>query len=251
VTSVSKTVLITGAAKGIGRALALGMADRGYDVAVNDLPGEQVALEELAGVIKGRGRAALVVPADIRSKEQVTEMVGRVLAAWQHVDVLVNNAGILTISSVEDLPQETWERVFDVNAMGTFLVTQALIPHLKSRRAGRIIHIASIGGKLGAPGQAHYCSSKAAIIEFTRVLAMELGEYGITVNAVCPGIILTEMGRNNLGTQESIDRWTNATALKRLGEPEDVVGSVAFFASDDSAYITGQSLNVCGGIIYY
>jgi NAD(P)-dependent dehydrogenase (short-subunit alcohol dehydrogenase family) len=251
VNSVSKTVLITGAAKGIGRAIAVGMADRGYDVAVNDLPTEQTALEEVAGIIKGKGRAALVVPADIRSKGQVTEMVGHVLAVWQHVDVLVNNAGILTVSSVEDLPQETWERVFDVNAMGTFLVTQALIPHMKSRRAGRIIHMASIGGKLGAPGQAHYCASKAAIIEFTRVLAMELGEYGITVNAVCPGIILTEMARHNLGTQESIDRWTNATALKRLGEPEDVVGSVAFFASDDSAYITGQSLNVCGGIIYY
>ena len=141
--------------------------------------------------------------------------------------------------------------VFDVNAKGTFLVSQAVIPHMKERRAGRIIHIASIGGKLGAPGQAHYCSSKAAVIELTRIMAMELGEHGIHVNAVCPGIILTEMGRNNLKTQANIDKWTGVTALKRLGEPEDVVGPVAFFASDDSAYITGQSLNVCGGIIYY
>lgn len=151
---MSTTVLVTGASKSIGRAIALGMADRGYDVAINDIDSEKSGLDTLA--------------AEIQKK-----------------------------------------------------------------------------------GQAHYCSSKGAVIEFTRVLAMELGEYGITVNAVCPGIILTEMGRNNLGTQAEIDKWTDATALKRLGEPEDVVGSVAFFPGEDSVYITGQSLNVCGGIIFY
>jgi 3-oxoacyl-[acyl-carrier protein] reductase len=122
---------------------------------------------------------------------------------------------------------------------------------MKSRHRGRIIHIASIGGKQGAPGQSHYRASKAAVIELTRVMAMELGEHGILVNSVCPGIILTEMGRNNLGTQANIERWTNATALGRSGEPEDVVGAVAFFASDDANYITGQSLNVCGGIVFH
>jgi 3-oxoacyl-[acyl-carrier protein] reductase len=248
---MGKVVLITGAAKGIGRAVALGMAERGFDIAVNDLPSEEAALKSLAREIEAQGQRALVVPADISAMKQVKEMVQKVLAEWGVIDVLVNNAGILTVHLVEDLPEEIWDRVFDINAKGTFLVTQAVIPHMKTRRSGRIIHMASIGGKQGAPGQAHYCASKAAIIEFTRVLAMELGPYGITVNAVCPGIILTEMGRNNLGTQENIDRWTNATALRRLGEPEDVIGTVAFFASEDSAYITGQSLNVCGGIIFY
>ncbi len=248
---MSRTVLVTGAAKGIGRAIALGMAERGYDVAVNDVTGEVASLREVAEQIGAKGQRSLVVPADISAKDQVHGMIDQVLREWQVLDVLVNNAGILTVSTVEDLPEETWEKVFDVNAKGTFLVSQAVIPHMKERREGRIIHIASIGGKQGAPGQGHYCSSKAAVIELTRVMAMELGEYNILVNAVCPGVILTEMGRNNLKTQANIDKWTSVTALRRLGEPEDVVGSVAFFASDDSAYITGQSLNVCGGIIFY
>jgi 3-oxoacyl-[acyl-carrier protein] reductase len=248
---MSRTVLVTGASKGIGRALALGLADRGYDVAINDVPADTERLEGLAGEIVAKGQRALVVPADISVRGEARGMVSRVLAEWGVLDVLVNNAGVLSLGTVEDLTEEAWDKVFDVNAKGTFLVSQAIIPHMKERRAGRIIHMASIGGKLGAPQQGHYCSSKAAVIELTRVMAMELGEYGIQVNAVCPGIILTEMGRNNLKTQENIDRWTSATALKRLGEPEDVVGAVAFFASEDSAYITGQSLNVCGGIIYY
>jgi NAD(P)-dependent dehydrogenase (short-subunit alcohol dehydrogenase family) len=220
-------------------------------VAVNDVAGETARLEEVAAAITGHGQRALVLPADVSSRDEVQGMVSRAVGEWQSLDVLVNNAGILTVDTVEDLPEETWERVFDVNAKGTFLVSQAVIPHMKARKAGRIIHIASIGGKMGAPGQAHYCSSKAAVIELTRVMAMELGEHGILVNAVCPGIILTEMGRNNLGSQANIDKWTNAAALKRLGEPEDVIGPVAFFASEDSAYVTGQSLNVCGGIVYY
>ena len=248
---MGKVVLVTGASKGIGRAIALGMADRGYDLVINDLHTDEAGLNDVAQQIRGKGQRALPVLADVSLKQQVQDMVKKALDACGQIDVLVNNAGVLTVSMVEDLSEEAWDKVFDVNAKGTFLVTQALIPHMKARKTGRIIHISSIGGKQGAPGQAHYCSSKAATIEFTRVLAQELGSYGITVNAVCPGIILTEMGRNNLGTQENIDKWTNATALKRLGEPEDVVGSVAFFAGDDSAYITGQSLNVCGGIIFY
>lgn len=248
---MGKTVLVTGASKGIGRAIAEGMAERGYDVAINDIASEEAKLMEVAAAIEERGARVLPVIADVSNKSQVEAMVRTVLDEWDVLDVLVNNAGILTVSAVEDLAEETWDRVFEVNAKGVFLVTQAVIPHMKERREGRIIHIASIGGKRGGPGQAHYCSSKGAVIEFTRVLAMELGPYGINVNSVCPGIILTEMGRNNLGTQEAIDMWTDATCLKRLGEPEDVVGSVAFFAGEDSAYITGQSLNVCGGIIFY
>jgi NAD(P)-dependent dehydrogenase (short-subunit alcohol dehydrogenase family) len=248
---MSKTVLVTGASKGIGRAIALGMADRGYDVVINDIVSEQAGLDTLAAEIQGKGQRALPIVADVSNKQQVNAMIKKTVDEWGVLDVLVNNAGVLTVSSVEDLAEDAWDRVFEVNAKGVFLVTQAVLSYMKERREGRIIHIASIGGKRGGPGQAHYCSSKGAVIEFTRVLAMELGPYGITVNAVCPGIILTEMGRNNLGSQAEIDKWTDATCLKRLGEPEDVVGSVAFFAGEDSAYITGQSLNVCGGIIFY
>jgi 3-oxoacyl-[acyl-carrier protein] reductase len=248
---MSSTVLVTGASKGIGRAIALGLAARGHDVAVNDVPSEAASLEALAAEIEASGRRTLVVPADISVKAQVAGMVGAVLDAWDGLDVLVNNAGVLSVGRVEELTEAAWDRVFDINAKGTFLVSQAVIPSMQAKRAGRIIHIASIGGKLGAPGQGHYCASKAAIIELTRVMAMELGPFGITVNAVCPGIIVTDMGRVNLSDQASIDRWTDVTQLKRLGVPEDVVGPVAFFAGPDSAYITGQSLNVCGGIVFY
>jgi len=248
---MSRTVLVTGAAKGIGRAVAIGLAGRGYDVAVNDVAAQDPALRSLEAEIVAAGQRGLVVPADISVKAEAAGMVATVLDTWGDLDVLVNNAGVLSVGFVDELTEDQWDRVFDVNAKGTFLVSQAAIPHMKARRAGRIIHMASIGGKLGAPGQGHYCASKAAIIELTRVMAMELGPFGITVNAVCPGIILTDMARFNLGDQASIERWTGVTQLKRLGEPEDVVGPVAFLAGDDAAYITGQSLNVCGGIIFH
>lgn len=248
---MSSTVLVTGASKGIGRAIALGLAERGHDVAINDVPSEAAGLGTLAAAIEASGRRTLVVPADVSVKAEVAGMVGTILDAWGGIDILVNNAGVLSVGQIDELSEAAWDRVFDINAKGTFLVSQAVIPSMKAHRAGRIIHIASIGGKQGAPGQGHYCASKAAIIELTRVMAMELGPFGITVNAVCPGIILTDMGRANLRDQASIDRWTDVTQLKRLGVPEDVVGPVAFFAGPDSGYITGQSLNVCGGIVLH
>ena len=162
---------------------------------------------------------------------------------------MVNNAGILIASTVEDLREEQWDAVMDVNAKGTFLVTQALLPHMRERGYGRIVNIASIGGKHGAPEQAHYSASKAAVMGFTRVLAQEVGPFGITANCVCPGIIVTDMGRTNLSDPAIVDQWLAKTALRRLGQPEDVVGPACFLASDASAFVTGQSLNVCGGIV--
>jgi len=176
-------------------------------------------------------------------------MVDAALAQAGRIDAVVNNAGILIAGSVEDLLEDQWDAVMDVNAKGTFLVTQALLPHMRGRGYGRIINIASIGGKHGAPEQAHYSASKAAVMGFTRVLAQEAGPFGITANCVCPGIIVTEMGRTNLSEQANIDRWVGITALRRLGQPEDVVGPACFLASDASAFVTGQSLNVCGGIV--
>ena len=138
----------------------------------------------------------------------------------------------------------------DVNAKGSFMVIQAFLPAMKARRYGRIVNIASIGGKHGAPEQAHYSASKAAVMGFTRVLAQEVGPLGITANCVCPGIIMTDMGRVNLEDPEIRAAWQGRTAMARIGDPEDVVGPVAFFASDDSAFVTGQTLNVDGGIVF-
>jgi 3-oxoacyl-[acyl-carrier protein] reductase len=242
--------LVTGASRGIGRALAVGLAQHGFDVVVNDIEHEKHELHTVQQTISGLGRRSFAITADVSRKADVQELAAQAILAAGRVDALVNNAGVLTVSMIEDLEEKAWEDVFAVNAKGTFLVTQAFLPHMKQQKYGRIVNIASIGGKRGGPGQSHYCSSKGAVLEFTRVLAMEVGPYGITANSVCPGIILTEMGRKNLGDQASIDRWTQATCLGRLGNPEDVVGTVVFFSSDASAYVTGQSLNVCGGIIF-
>lgn len=244
-----RTALVTGASRGIGRAIALGLAARGYDVAINDIARQATVLQGVAKEIEALGARSLPVHADVSSKSEVAAMVAEVEAAFGHIDAVVNNAGILIAGTVEALDEAHWDSVMDVNAKGTFLVVQAILPGMRKRRYGRIVNIASIGGKHGAPEQAHYSASKAAVMGFTRVLAQEVGVDGITANCVCPGIILTDMGRVNLDDPTIRNTWQDKTAMRRIGDPEDVVGTVAFFASDDSAFVTGQSLNVDGGIV--
>jgi len=248
-TEHAKTALITGASRGIGRAIAIGMAKRGFDVAINDIERQKEALEEVAKEIETVGRRSLAVYADVSNKTDVEAMVQKTMDTFGRIDAVINNAGILIASDVEHLKEEHWDSVLDVNAKGTFLVIQAVLPHMKKQKYGRIVNIASIGGKHGAPEQAHYSASKAAVMGFTRVLAQEVGTFGITANCVCPGIILTDMGRVNLDDRIVREAWQEKTALRRIGDPEDVVGPVAFLASDDAAFVTGQSLNVDGGIV--
>ncbi|CAM5769318.1 SDR family oxidoreductase [Labrys miyagiensis] len=247
--SNGRVALVTGASRGIGRAIALGLAEEGYDVVINDIERQSVQLDGVAGEIRAKGRKAWPVFADVSSKAEVEAMVAKALAEAVKIDAVVNNAGILIAKPVDTLEEREWDAVLDVNAKGTFLVIQALLPHFKARKYGRIVNIASIGGKHGAPEQAHYSASKAAVMGFTRVLAQEVGPFGITANCICPGIIVTDMGRTNLEVKEIADRWIANTALARLGQPEDVAGPVCFFASDASAFVTGQTLNVCGGIV--
>jgi 3-oxoacyl-[acyl-carrier protein] reductase len=243
-----RTALVTGASRGIGRAIALGLAADGFDMVLNDIERQRDELEAVAGEIARIGRRAIPLFADVGNRDQVRAMVATGLAQAGQIDVVVNNAGILIPNLVENLLEQEWDAVMDINAKGTFLVVQALLPHMRERGYGRIVNIASIGGKHGAPEQAHYSASKAAVMGFTRVLAQEVGQFGITANCICPGIIVTDMGRTNLSEQASIDKWVGITALRRLGQPEDVVGPACFLASDASAFVTGQSLNVCGGI---
>lgn len=244
-----RVALVTGASRGIGRAVALGLAEAGFDIVLNDIARHEGELHAVKDEVEARGRRCFAATADVSRKAEVRAMVAGAIAAAGRIDAVVNNAGILISNSVEDLEEEQWDAVLDVNAKGTFLVIQALLPHMRERRYGRIVNIASIGGKHGAPLQAHYSASKAAVMGFTRVLAQEVGPDGITANCVCPGIIVTDMGRTNLADQANVDKWVGVTALRRLGQPEDVAGPVTFLASDASAFVTGQTLNVWGGIV--
>jgi 3-oxoacyl-[acyl-carrier protein] reductase len=245
----AKIALVTGASRGIGRAIAVGMAKRGFDIAINDIERQKDAMQDVAKEIEASGRRVLTVYADVSNKTDVETMVQKTVENFGRIDAVVNNAGILIASDVEHLKEEHWDSVLDVNAKGTFLVVQAVLPFMKKQNYGRIVNIASIGGKHGAPEQAHYSASKAAVMGFTRVLAQEVGTFGITANCICPGIILTDMGRVNLDDIAVRETWQEKTAMRRIGDPEDVVGPVAFLASDDAAFVTGQSLNVDGGIV--
>ncbi|MBN9073635.1 MAG: SDR family oxidoreductase [Rhizobiales bacterium] len=245
-----KVALVTGAAQGIGRAIAIGLAERGFDVAICDIDGKRSALEEVEATIAGRGGKAHLVTADVTNEARVTDMVRELIRTTGRVDAVINNAGILSWGLTEDLSPKQWDDVLSVNAKGTFLVTRALLPHMKERRYGRIVNNASMAAKRGAPEAAHYCASKAAVMGFTRAVAAEAGPYGITANCICPGIIATEMGKQNLQDDKSVNFWLERTCLQRLGDPEDVVGPACFLASDDARFVTGQSINVCGGIIY-
>ena len=246
-----KTALVTGASRGIGRALAKGLAEAGFDVAVTDLPSQAAELAVTKAEIEAAGRKAYVYTMDVSKKREIEAMAQALLAAAGRIDVLVNNAGILKPSLLQDLDEASWDAHFDINAKGVLMMCQAVLPQMRARRSGRVINIASIAGRQGVPTQGHYAATKSVVITLTRVLAQEVGMDGITVNAICPGIILTEMGKNNLGSEAAIRHWEDVAALKRLGAPEDVVGPVLFFASDLSAFVTGQSLNVDGGIYYH
>ncbi|MEJ5021511.1 3-oxoacyl-ACP reductase family protein [Ochrobactrum vermis] len=247
---MNRNAIVTGGSRGIGRAIALGLAQRGFNLALHDMEPQKEYLLETVKAVEALGRRCVPVFADVSDLAECQRATQESIDALGHIDVLVNNAGILKMATIEEMTPELWDQTFAVNTRGVFQMTQAVIAHMKKRRYGRIVNIASLAARTGGPGQAHYSASKSAVVGFTRVCSMEFAGDGITVNAVCPGIIKTEMGMNNLREPEKIAYFEKVTDVHRLGEPEDVVGPVAFFASDDCAFVTGQALNVDGGIFY-
>jgi L-rhamnose 1-dehydrogenase len=244
----NKTAIVTGASRGIGRAIAIGFAKEGAKVVVasNEPPevGNQVVNE-----IVGAGGQAIYVVCDVSDQNQVNRMVEEAVARFGQIDILVNNAGICPFHEFLTMPLELWERVTNVNQKGTFLCSQAVANHMVERGIkGRIVSTSSIGAWVGGSTQVHYCPTKAAIENMMKSMAVALGPYGITCNSVLPGAIETDINREDLADPVKREYFINRTPLRRLGQPEDLVGAYLFFASDESYFVTGSSLLVDGGM---
>ncbi|MFN2292541.1 MAG: SDR family NAD(P)-dependent oxidoreductase [Anaerolineae bacterium] len=241
-----KVALVTGAGRGIGLAIARAFAAEGVRVALCDVSAP--LLDDALLQIEALGGQALAFPMDVTSKEQIDRVVAEVIARWGSLDILVNNAGIYEVLPVEEISEAQWDRVLAVNLKGAFLCCQAVIPAMKARCSGRIVNVASSAGKTGGTlAGAHYSASKAGLINLTKQLARELGPLGITVNAVAPGRIDTPM-IHTVSDAEN-DAFVQRTPLGRLGMPEDVADAVVFLASERASFITGEILDVNGGLL--
>jgi NAD(P)-dependent dehydrogenase (short-subunit alcohol dehydrogenase family) len=241
-----KVAIVTGAGRGIGLGIALAFAREGARVALCDI--EPSLLDDALAEIEALGDLGLAFQMDVTKKEQIDKVVSIVVDHWGAVDILVNNAGIYEVLPVEEISEAQWDRVLGVNLKGAFLCCQAVIPHMKRQGSGRIISIASSAGKTGGTlAGAHYSVSKAGVICLAKQLARELGPHGITVNAVAPGRIDTPMIQSV--SEAENEAFRQRTPLGRLGTPDDVAGAVVFLASEEASFITGEILDVNGGLL--
>ncbi len=243
---MNKTALITGATRGIGKQIALTLAQNGYDIAINYRT-ENDALKETKKQIEEKGVKCLTVQGDVSNFEDCEKFVKEIIEEYGKIDVLVNNAGITKDTLLMRMKKEDFEDVIDTNLVGTFNVTKNVISHMMKARSGRIINISSVVGVAGNAGQTNYSASKAGIIGFTKSLAKEVASRGILVNAVAPGFI--ETGMTDVLKEEIKEEIAKSIPLKRIGTTQDVANLVKFLAGEDSTYITGQVINVDGGMI--
>jgi 3-oxoacyl-[acyl-carrier protein] reductase len=239
-----QVALITGASRGIGRAIALSLAAEGANVVVNYASSSAAAEQVVAEITQGGG-SAIALQADVSKADQVDALVNATMEKWHRFDILVNNAGITRDTLLLRMKPEDWQAVIDINLTGVFLCTRAASKIMLKQKSGRIINITSVSGLMGNPGQANYSAAKAGVIGFTKTIAKELASRGITVNAVAPGFINTDM-TSDVKSEEIL----KFIPLGRFGQPEEVAGMVRFLAADSAAsYITGQVLNVDGGMV--
>jgi len=240
-----KTALVTGASRGIGRAIALELARNGADVAVN-YAGNALAAEEVVAAIEAMGRTAFAIQADVAVSSEAEQMIGAVTERFGKLDILVNNAGITRDNLLMRMKEEEFDAVIATNLKGVYNCIRAVTRPMMKQRSGRIINISSVVGALGNPGQANYAAAKAGVIGLTKSVARELASRGITVNCVAPGFIATDM--TDKLSDDVKEALLKQIPLGTLGSPEQIASVVRFLASDDASYMTGQTLHVDGGM---
>ena len=250
-----RIAIVTGGGMGIGQGIVKELASRGAKVVVADIMEE--AAQQTANDAVAAGGEATAVHADVTNKESTAAMAQFAIDTYGHIDILVNNAGADIKGAVWEFGEEDWDFLMNLNLKGVFLSTQAVVKHMMLRKSGRIINMSSMAGKSGEPFTAPYCTTKFGVIGFTQSIALELGSYNITVNAVCPGAVETELFKrgvmgsakaNNRTYEEELqEKFIRLTPLGRMTKIQDVAKAVAFFASDEAEFITGSSLNVSGG----
>ena len=248
-----KVAVVTGSGKGIGKALALGMAQAGADVVVTARTESDI--ESTAADIRAAGRRALAIPADVRVAEQVTNLFGQAVDEFGGLDIVVNNAGGSFLTKTMEMSENAWNAIIRQNLTSTFLCSQEAGRIMREQKRGSIINMASTDGFVANPKSAAYGAAKAAIVSFTKTLAADLGPYNVRVNALAPGYIVTagiaELLKSNAELAEKLGaKEKNILPLRRLGKPEDIVGPTIFLASDASEYVTGQTIVIDGGLIY-
>ncbi len=239
----ARVALVTGAGSGIGKAIALVLAERGADIAVTGRRLER--LDETANAVRGLGRRALAVSADVAASDQVRHMVKETVGYFGRIDILVNNAGHNMSVAIEEMRDDDWQRMLDVYLNGTFYCTREVVPVMKAQGAGKIINISSLRGQIGGPGQVCYSTAKAGLFGFTKALAKELAPYRINVNAIAPGKVETPMISRH--SPEALDARRREIPWQRFARSEEIGYLAAFLASEESDYITGQVLGINGG----
>jgi 2-hydroxycyclohexanecarboxyl-CoA dehydrogenase len=245
-----KTALVTGGGRGIGRAIALGLAQEGAQVAVLDILADNAAA--VVREIEATGVKALALPADLTKRAQVDRAIADTLAQFGQIDILVNNAGWDRMEMFLDSEEETWDKIIAINFKGILYVCKAALPSMVARGQGKVISIASDAGRAGSTGEAVYAGTKGAIIAFSKTLAREMARHKITVNVVCPGLtetpLLQGIREQSPKTEKVIEAVTRAIPLGRVGQPEDIAGAVVYLASPAADFVTGQTLSVSGGL---
>jgi 3-hydroxybutyrate dehydrogenase len=250
-----RVAIVTGGGSGIGRSICLHLAKEGGKVVVADI--KRQAAEETVKLVKKDGGVAIPSETDVTQKKQVLNMVAQAIEEFGRIDILVNNAGTDIKGAITELEERTWDFLMNLNLKGTFLCTQAAMPHLIQRRYGRIVNISSMAGKTGEPYTSPYCTTKFGVIGFTQAVALEVGAHNITINAVCPGPVETDLIVSSITQSAKIKGvsfeefkqkfFIDPTPLGRMAKPADVARAVMFLVSDEAEFITGSTLNVSGG----